>query len=171
MSLVWDKSSENLKFFKNLDFFLVFIYTECMKQERKTSPGRRSTVPANRFSQLLNEELRAAQSRRRLTLRALEELSGVSRNRLSLTLNLDSSPLNTNEFELICRALDLSPAEVCFRAEAALQKELAAETSSASDKELAAQILARAEAARQAGYALAAHPVDKVITDDGNWTA
>lgn len=166
MSLLWDKSSRNLKFFKNLDFFLVFIYTECMKQERKTTAGRRSTGPANRFSQLLNEELRAAQSRRRLTLRALEELSGVSRNRLSLTLNLDSSPLNTNEFELICRALDLSPAEVCFRAEAALQKELAAETASVSDKELAAQILARAEAATKAGYRLAAHPADKVITED-----
>lgn len=69
------------------------------KQERKNTAGRRSTGPANRFSQLLNEELRAAQSRRRLTLRALEELSGVSRNRLSLTLNLDSSPLNTNEGE------------------------------------------------------------------------
>ena len=142
-----------------------------MTQPKKKTGNRRGTGPANRFSQLLNEELRAAQSRRRLTLRALEELSGVSRNRLSLTLNLDSSPLNTNEFEQICRALDLSPAEVCFRAEATLQKELAAKTSSASDKELAAQILARAEAATKAGYRLAAHPADKVITDDGNWTA
>lgn len=127
---------------------------------------RRGTGPANRFSQLLNEELRAAQSRRRLSLRALEELTGVSRNRLSLTLNLDSSPLNTNEFELICRALGLSPAEVCFRAEATLQKELAAETASTSDKELAAQILARAETAAKASYRLAAHPVDDIITED-----
>lgn len=96
-----------------------------MTEPKKKAGNRRGTGPANRFSQLLNEELRAAQSRRCLTLRALEELTGVSRNRLSLTLNLGSSPLNTNEFELICRALELNPAEVCFRAEAALQKELA----------------------------------------------
>lgn len=37
-----------------------------------------------------------------------------------------------------------------------------------SDKELAAQILARAEAATKAGYALAAHPADKVITEDSH---
>lgn len=142
-----------------------------MIQQKKSTAGRRSTGPANRFSQLLNEELRAAQSRRRLTLRALEDLTGVSRNRLSLTLNLDSSPLNTNEFELICRALELNPAEVCFRAEAALQKELAAETSSVSDKELAAEILARAESATKSGYRLAAHPADPVLTDDSGWGA
>ncbi len=111
--------------------------TAIMTQSKKKAGNRRGTGPANRFSQLLNEELRAAQSRKRLTLRALEELTGVSRNRLSLTLNLDSSPLNTNEFELICRALELNPAEVCFHAEAALQKELAAEASSVSDKESA----------------------------------
>nr|DAT84155.1 MAG TPA: Regulatory protein-modification, helix-turn-helix, transcriptional regulator, DNA [Caudoviricetes sp.] len=111
--------------------------TAIMTQSKKKAGNRRGTGPANRFSQLLNEELRAAQSRRCLTLRALEELTGVSRNRLSLTLNLGSSPLNTNEFEVICRALELNPAEVCFRAEVALQKELAAETSSVSDKESA----------------------------------
>lgn len=111
--------------------------TAIMTQSKKKAGNRRGTGPANRFSQLLNEELRAAQSRRCLTLRALEELTGVSRNRLSLTLNLGSSPLNTNEFEVICRALELNPAKVCFRAEVALQKELAAETSSVSDKESA----------------------------------
>ena len=111
--------------------------TAIMTQSKKKAGNRRGTGPANRFSQLLNEELRAAQSRRCLTLRALEELTGVSRNRLSLTLNLGSSPLNTNEFEVICRALELNPAEVSFRAEVALQKELAAETSSVSDNESA----------------------------------
>ena len=85
-----------------------------------------------------------------------------------MALNQDTSPLNTNEFEIICRALEIDPAEVCFRAEAALQKELAAENSSVSDKELAAQILARAEAATRAGYRLAAHPADKVITEDSH---
>lgn len=117
-----------------------------MTQSKKKHGNRRGTGPASRFSQLLNEELRAAAARQRMSLRALEELTGVSRNRLSLTLNLDSSPLNTNEFEIICRALELNPPEVCFRAEAALQKELAAAT--------------------KAGYRLAAHPADDIIAED-----
>lgn len=137
-----------------------------MKQTQKKSGNRRGTGPASRFSQLLNEELRAIVARKRLSLRMLEELTGISRTRLSHTLNQDMSPLNTNEFELICQALEVSPAEICTRAEAARKKELAAETASASDKELAAQILARAEAATKAGYRLAAHPADDIITED-----
>lgn len=137
-----------------------------MKQTQKKTGNRRGTGPASRFSQLLNEELRAIAARQRMTLRMLEELTGVSRTRLSHTLNQDASPLNTNEFELICRALEVSPAEICTRAEAARKKELAVEKASVSDKELAAQILARAEAAKQAGYALAAHPADDILTED-----
>lgn len=94
-----------------------------------------------------------------MTLCMLEELTGVSRTRLSRTLNQDASPLNTNEFELICQALEVSPAEICTRAEAARKKEaLKAERASLTDAQLAAQILARAEAARQAGYAIAEDP-------------
>lgn len=139
-----------------------------MAENKKKTGNRRGTSPANRFSQLLNAELRAVVAYRRMTLRDLEEVTGVSKARLSMALNQDTSPLNTNEFEIICRALEIDPAEVCFRAEAALQKELAAENSSVSDKELAAQILARAEAATKAGYRLAAHPADKVITEDSH---
>lgn len=40
-----------------------------------------------------------------------------------------------------------------------------------TDAQLAAQILARAEAAKQAGYALAAHPADDVVTEDSGWVA
>lgn len=142
-----------------------------MKQTQKKTGNRRGTGPASRFSQLLNEELRAIAARQRMTLRMLEELTGVSRTRLSHTLNQDASPLNTNEFELICRALEVSPAEICTRAEAARKKELAVEKASVSDKELAAQILARAEAATQAGYTLAAHPADDIVTEDSGWDA
>lgn len=135
--------------------------------EPKKKPGnRRGTGPANRFSQLLNAELRAIVAYRRMTLRDLEEATGVSKARLSMVLNQDAAPLNTNEFELICRALEVDPADICARAEATRKKELAAETAVASDKELAAQILARAEAATKAGYTLAAHPADDIITED-----
>ena len=138
-----------------------------MKQTQKKTGNRRGTGPASRFSQLLNEELRAIAARQRMTLRMLEELTGVSRTRLSHTLNQDASPLNTNEFELICRALEVSPAEICTRAETARKKEVQeAERASLTDAQLAAQILARAEAATKAGYALAAHPADDIITED-----
>lgn len=137
-----------------------------MAENKKKVGNRRGTGPANRFSQLLNAELRAVVAYRRMTLRDLEEAACVSKARLSMALNQDASPLNTNEFEQICRALDVDPADICARAEATRKKELAAETAVASDKELAAQILARAEAATQAGYSLAAHPADDIITED-----
>lgn len=142
-----------------------------MAENKKKVGNRRGTGPANRFSQLLNAELRAVVAYRRMTLRDLEEAACVSKARLSMALNQDASPLNTNEFEQICRALDADPADICARAEATRKKELAAETAVASDKELAAQILARAEAATKSGYRLAAHPADKVITDDSSWGA
>lgn len=137
-----------------------------MAENKKKVGNRRGTGPANRFSQLLNAELRAVVAYRRMTLRDLEEAACVSKARLSMALNQDASPLNTNEFEQICRALDVDPADICARAEAARKKEVAAENASVSDKELAAQILARAEAATKAGYALAAHPADDIITED-----
>ncbi|OFJ99181.1 hypothetical protein HMPREF2836_05650 [Rothia sp. HMSC065C12] len=137
-----------------------------MAENKKKVGNRRGTGPANRFSQLLNAELRAIVAYRRMTLRELEEAAGVSKARLSMALNQDSSPLNTNEFEQICRALEVDPADICARAEAARKKEEAA--SLVSDKDLAEAILARAEAATKAGYALAAHPADKVITEDNH---
>ena len=142
-----------------------------MAENKKKVGNRRGTGPANRFSQLLNAELRAVVAYRRMTLRDLEEAACVSKARLSMALNQDASPLNTNEFEQICRALDVDPADICARAEATRKKEAAAETASVSDKELAAQILARAEAATKAGYRLAAHPADHVLTDDSSWDA
>jgi hypothetical protein len=111
----------------------------------KKQGNRRGTGPSSRFSQLLNEELRAIVARQRLSLRMLEEMTGVSRTRLSHTLNQDMSPLITNEFELICQALEVSPAEIFTRAEAARKKEAAeAELASLTDAQLAAQVLARA---------------------------
>lgn len=137
-----------------------------MAENKKKVGNRRGTGPANRFSQLLNAELRAVVAYRRMTLRDLEAAANVSKARLSMALNQDASPLNTNEFEQICRALDVDPADICARAEATRKKEVAAKNASVSDKELAAQILARAEAATKAGYALAVHPADDIITED-----
>lgn len=128
--------------------------------------GRKAIGPANQFSKKLNQELRAWMGRRGMTIQDLEEAAEVSRNRISLTLYKLDSPLNTNELDRICKALGVEPSTVVRDAEKALRVEQAAETSSMSDKELAAQILARAEAATKSGYRLAAHPADDIITED-----
>lgn len=133
--------------------------------------GRKATGPANQFSKKLNQELRAWMGRRGMTIQDLEEAAEVSRNRISLTLYKLDSPVNTNELDRICKAPGVEPSTVVRDAEKALRVEQAAETSSMSDKELAVQILARAEAATKAGYRLAAHPADHVLTDDSNWDA
>ena len=133
--------------------------------------GRKAIGPANQFRKKLNQELRAWMGRRGMTIQDLEEAAEVSRNRISLTLYKLASPLNTNELDRICKALGVEPSTVVRDAEKALRVEQAAETSSMSDKELAAQILARAEAATKAGYALAAHPADDIVTEDSGWSA
>ena len=133
--------------------------------------GRKAIGPANQFSKKLNQELRAWMGRRGMTIQDLEEAAEVSRNRISLTLYKLDSPLNTNELDRICKALGVEPSIVVRDAEKALRAEQAAETSSVPDKELAAEILARAEAATKSGYRLAAHPADHVLTDDSSWDA
>lgn len=131
--------------------------------------GRKAIGPANQFSKKLNQELRAWMGRRGMTIQDLEEAAEVSRNRISLTLYKLDSPLNTNELDRICKALSVEPSTVVRDAEKALRAEQAEEAASlVSDKDLATAILARAEAATKAGYTLAAHPADKVITEDNH---
>lgn len=86
--------------------------------------NRKGAGPANRFSQLFNAELRAEVARQRLSLRMLEDMTGISKARLSTTINQDASPLNTNEVDLICEALRLSPSDIFLKASTAHKKEM-----------------------------------------------
>lgn len=86
--------------------------------------NRRGTGPASRFSQLINAELRAEVARQRQSLRMLEDMTGISKARLSTTINQDASPLNTNEVDLICEALRLSPSAIFLKAYTAHEKEM-----------------------------------------------
>ena len=95
-----------------------------MPQIEEKRGNRRSTGPANLFSQLINAELRAEIMRQRMTLRMLEDLTGISKARLSITVNQDASPLNTNEFDQICEALRVDPADVCLKASIAHKKKM-----------------------------------------------
>lgn len=145
--------------------------------------GRKTTARVTALMVAVNEELRALIARRNLSQRQLEAAAGVSQSLISKTIFKEESVLNLSQFEAICGVLGVSPSVVLESAEravlvsdrprpAARKKEaVEAELASLTDAQLAAQILARAEAATKAGYRLAAHPADKVITDDGNWTA
>lgn len=86
--------------------------------------NRRGTGPASRFSQLINAELRAEVARQRLSLRMLEDMTGISKARLSTTINQDASLLNTNEVDLLCEALRLSPSDIFLKAYTAHEKEM-----------------------------------------------
>lgn len=94
-----------------------------MTQPKKKQGNRRGTGPASRFSQLLNAELRAEVARQRITLRMLEEMTGISRARLSTTINQDASPLTTNELDQICEALSINLVDILQVAEATYKKE------------------------------------------------
>lgn len=51
-------------------------------------------------------------------------MTGISKARLSTTINQDASPLNTNEVDLICEALRLSPSDIFLKAYTAHEKEM-----------------------------------------------
>lgn len=82
--------------------------------------NRKAAGLANAFSSRLNEEIRVWMTRRGENLRTLEAATGISRSRLSRTVNRDEAPINTNELDLICKALGISPSEIIGIAERAV---------------------------------------------------
>ena len=132
--------------------------------------GQQSTARVTALIAAIHEELRALAARRGFSQRQLQDEAGVSQSVISKTMYRNASTLSLSQAEALANALGEPLSVIIERAERkiAVREQVAAPL---TDAQLAAQILARAEAARQAGYALAAHPADKVITDDGNWTA
>lgn len=82
--------------------------------------ARKGTGNANQFSRLLNAELRAEIARQRISLREIEEKTGISRSRISVTVNRDEAPINTNELDLLTKLLGVKPSNVLASAEAKL---------------------------------------------------
>lgn len=78
-------------------------------------------------------------TRRGENLRTLEASTGISRSRLSRTVNRDEAPINTNELDLICQALDVSPSEIIAIAEQAVIAEARRASSNQSSYSLAAK--------------------------------
>lgn len=132
--------------------------------------GQQSTARITSLIAAIHEELRALAARRGFSQRQLQDEAGVSQSVISKTMYRNASTLSLSQAEALANALGEPLSVIIERAERkiAVRDRVAAPL---TDAQLAAQILARAEAAAQAGYSLAAHPADKVITDDSSWGA
>lgn len=132
--------------------------------------GQQSTARITSLVAAIHEELRALAARRGFSQRQLQDEAGVSQSVISKTMYRNASTLSLSQAEALANALGEPLSVIIERAERkiAVRDQVAAPL---TDAQLAAQILARAEAAAQAGYSLAAHPADKVITDDSSWGA
>lgn len=68
-----------------------------------------STGPANDYSRAINEEIRSLMARRGFSQTRLSEETGISQSRLSKTVFRGVAPINTNELDAICEAMDADP--------------------------------------------------------------
>ena len=129
--------------------------------------GQQSTARITSLIAAIHEELRALAARRGFSQRQLQDEAGVSQSVISKTMYRNASTLSLSQAEALANALGEPLSVIIERAERkiAVRDQVAAPL---TDAQLAAQILARAEAATQAGYSLAAHPADKVITEDSH---
>jgi transcriptional regulator with XRE-family HTH domain len=132
--------------------------------------GQQSTTRVTALIAAIHEELRALAARRGFSQRQLQDEAGVSQSVISKTMYRNASTLSLSQAEALANALGEPLSVIIERAERkiAVREQVAAPL---TDAQLAAQILARAEAAAKDNYALAAHPADKVITDDSSWGA
>lgn len=120
---------------------------------------------AELFNDLLNREIKVWMVRRGEDLLTLAAKTGISKSKLSRSVYRSEGSLPVRDLMIICDALNVDMTVIISAADNAMRERVAAPL---TDAQLAAQILARAEAATKAGYRLAAHPADKVITEDNH---
>lgn len=132
--------------------------------------GQQSTARVTALIAAIHEELRALAARRGFSQRQLQDEAGVSQSVISKTMYRNASTLSLSQAEALANALGEPLSVIIERAERkiAVREQVAAPL---TDAQLAAQILARAEAATKAGYRLAAHPADDIVTEDSGWSA
>lgn len=116
---------------------------------------------ADAFNDFVNREVKVWMVRRGEDLLTLAAKTGISKSKLSRSVYRSEGSLPVRDLKTICAALNVDMTVIISAADNALREQMATPL---TDAQLAAQILARAEAAKQAGYALAAHPADDIIT-------
>lgn len=127
--------------------------------------GQQSTARVTALIAAIHEEMRALAARRGFSQRQLQDEAGVSQSVISKTMYRNASTLSLTQAEALANALGEPLSVIIERAERKIAVRDQVGTP-LTDAQLAAQILARAEAATQAGYTLAAHPADDIITED-----
>ena len=132
--------------------------------------GQQSTARVTALIAAIHEELRALAARRGFSQRQLQDEAGVSQSVISKTMYRNASTLSLSQAEALANALGEPLSVIIERAERKIAVREKAATP-LTDAQLVAQILARAEAATKAGYRLAAHPADDVVTEDSGWSA
>jgi DNA-binding Xre family transcriptional regulator len=120
---------------------------------------------AELFNDLVNREIKVWMVRRGEDLLTLAAKTGISKSKLSRSVYRSEGSLPVRDLMTICAALNVDMTVIISAAYNAMLEQVAAPL---TDAQLAAEILARAEAATKAGYRLAAHPADKVITEDNH---
>lgn len=82
-----------------------------------------NSVPATRFSELVDEELRALMGRWGMMQQQLAEALGISQSRVSKMIFKNESSLSVSHLDMARNALNDNPSEVLRRAERALVAE------------------------------------------------
>ena len=123
---------------------------------------------AELFNNLVNREIKVWMVRRGEDLLSLAAKTGISKSKLSRSVYRSEGSLPVRDLMTICTALNVDMTVIISAAYNAMREQVATPL---TDAQLAAQILVRAEAAKQAGYALAAHPADDVVSEDSEWVA
>ena len=123
---------------------------------------------ADAFNDFVNREVKVWMVRRGEDLLTLAAKTGISKSKLSRSVYRSEGSLPVRDLKTICAALNVDMTVIMSAADNALREQL---ETPLTDAQLAAQILARVEAAKQAGYALAAHPADDVVSEDSGWVA
>ena len=112
---------------------------------------------AELFNDLVNREIKVWMVRRGEDLLTLAAKTGISKSKLSRSVYRSEGSLPVRDLMTICAALNVDMTVIISAAYNAMLEQVAAPL---TDAQLAAEILARAEAATKAGYRLAAHPAE-----------
>lgn len=81
------------------------------------------------FSKAVNAEIRSWMGRRSFTQKQLSEVTGISKSKMSRILGTAEQSMDTDELDVICKVLSISPARVvddAVRAVLAVEQEAAA---------------------------------------------
>lgn len=112
------------------------------------------------FSRAVNAEIRSWMGRRGLNQKQLADAAGISKSKMSRILGTAEQSMDTDELDVICQVLDVSPAQVV---DDAVRAVLAAQRAEAEHQRPSGRYNSAGEwvPATRDGYTLAAYETDE----------